>query len=629
MLPHVRTSPLLVLALISLALPLLVLAQPSLMSAAAQEQPGEPPTSTMLVLDASGSMDEPVGGGSTKIAAARRALSEVVASLPDDAAVGMRVFGAEVFSRDEPGACTDSQEVVTPGVDNREDLLAEIERYRPYGETPIGYALREAARDLDPSSSRSIVLVSDGVATCDPDPCEVARELAGDGVDLRVDVVGLAVDSAARTQLRCIAAAAGGTYYDADSAEEITALLSTVTERALRPFEIDGEPVTGGETQSEALTLGPGRYVDSFSGDLTERWYLYEPQLPGSTVLASFYELASGGLGDIDLSLFDTTGGGCGTGPVAVIVPLFSGSTRVAPAEGSSSCEGPVLIRAVRTGGESSLLPFGLSVVEEPAVLDVEDLPATDDPSDPVTPPRPRGRAETITPGSSFESAPRLESGTTYRTTIVPGEVNAFKVAVGWGQSLAVRVDRPGLTTAQDRAVSERFSYFSLQVSNPLRAAVSDAFEATDSDRRLRDEPTTQLAGVGPVRWANRDFRTNGAHLAGDYYVLYGADVDSPVSVELPYRITVEVQGEENGAPSYAAPGELVVTDDQLTQVSPPTPGSSDPEATGGNRDEPDAGPRGEPGDRSPATWAVVTGALIALLTGGAVLLLRRRRSSD
>lgn len=406
MLPHVRTSPLLVLALISLALPLLVLAQPSLMSAAAQEQPGEPPTSTMLVLDASGSMAEPVGGGSTKIAAAKRALSDVVDSLPDDAVVGMRVFGAEVFSRDEPGACTDSQQVVAPDVDNREDLLAEIERYRPYGETPIGYALRQAARDLDPTSSRSIVLVSDGVATCDPDPCEVARDLARDGVDLRVDVVGLAVDTAARTQLRCIAAAAGGSYYDADSAEEITALLSTVTERALRPFEIDGEAVTGGETQAEALTLGPGRYVDSFAGDVIERWYRYEPQLPGSTVLASFYELAPGGLGDIDLSLFDTAGDGCGSGPVAAIVPLFSGITRVAPAEGSSSCEGPVLIRAVRTGGESSRLAFGLSVVEEPAVLDVEDLPATDDPSDPVTPPRPRGRAETITPGSSFESAP-------------------------------------------------------------------------------------------------------------------------------------------------------------------------------------------------------------------------------
>lgn len=206
--------------------------------------------------------------------------------------------------------------------------------------------------------------------------------------------------------------------------------------------------------------------------------------------------------------------------------------------------------------------------------------------------------------------------------------MNAFKVAVGWGQSLAVRVDRPGLTTAQDRAVSERFSYFSLQVSSPLRAAVSDAFEATDSDRRLRDEPTTQLAGVGPVRWANRDFRTNGAHLAGDYYVLYGADVDSPVSVELPYRITVEVQGEENGTPSYAAPGELVVADDQLTQVSPSDPGSSDPEATGRNGEEPDTSPRDEAGDRRPATWAVI-GVLIVLLTGGAALLLRRRRSSD
>jgi len=34
------------------------------------------------------------------------------------------------------------------------------------------------------------------------------------------------------------------------------------TERALRPFEIDGAPVVGGPSQSEALPLEAGRYAD-------------------------------------------------------------------------------------------------------------------------------------------------------------------------------------------------------------------------------------------------------------------------------------------------------------------------------------------------------------------------------
>lgn len=103
---------------------------------------------TMLVLDSSGSMAGAAGGGKTKIEAAKSALRTVVKGLPADANVGLRVFGAEVYSRNDPGACQDSQVVVKPGVDNRDALLDELGKYKPYGETPIPHALREAAKDL-------------------------------------------------------------------------------------------------------------------------------------------------------------------------------------------------------------------------------------------------------------------------------------------------------------------------------------------------------------------------------------------------------------------------------------------------------------------------------------------------
>src|SRR6478735_259230 len=131
----------------------------------------------ILVLDSSGSMAEPAGS-STKIEAARQALGTVVDGLPDEAYVGLRVYGATVFSRDQKGACTDSQLVVDPATDNRDELRSALEQYQPYGETPIGDALRKAARDIGGESTRSIVLVSDGIATCEPDPCVVAGELA-------------------------------------------------------------------------------------------------------------------------------------------------------------------------------------------------------------------------------------------------------------------------------------------------------------------------------------------------------------------------------------------------------------------------------------------------------------------
>ena len=74
----------------------------------------------VLLLDSSGSMAEPAGGGQTKIVAAKSALRRVVDTLPPEAQVGLRVFGATVFSRDDTGACEDSQQVVVPAADNRD-----------------------------------------------------------------------------------------------------------------------------------------------------------------------------------------------------------------------------------------------------------------------------------------------------------------------------------------------------------------------------------------------------------------------------------------------------------------------------------------------------------------------------
>ncbi len=599
---------------------------------AVQDQPTTtaPETSTMLVLDSSGSMAEPAGGGATKIQAAKQALRDVVAALPDDAVVGMRVFGAEVFDRDQPGACTDSQQVVAPGTDNRDALLREVERYRPFGETPIGFALRQAAQDLDPDTARSIVLVSDGVATCEPDPCEVAKELSAQGVDLRVDVVGLGVDGAARAQLRCIAAVAEGRYYDASSAEEIVSSLSTASERALRPFEIDGEPVVGGASQDEALPLVAGRYADRLVGREQERWYVYERTVPGSTVVASSYELQPGGLSDLQVDVVEPDGGGCGTSTFSTIVPLFTGKSDVAPAEGTYSCGDPVHVRVTRLGDDTGPLPFGLSLVEEPPVENLDSLPTDVDTSVLEEPERAGGRARPIVAGTSFEDAPPLEPGTTYAVTVVPGEVNAFRVQVSWGQSLAVRVDRPGLTPAQDEVISSAGSFFDLQLMSPLRASLGDDLDADASTNRVDTSRTVQMTGISPVAWSNRG-RDDAHFLAGDYYVLYGADVDAASSVELPYTITVEVQGEESGQPVYASPGELVTSGESLTATEASPSDGADAGTAPVPVETAEEAAAGDDGSSRAPGWLVPTaagaGVLVLVLLGALALVVRRRRT--
>ena len=213
----------------------------------------------LMVLDSSGSMNEPAGDDRSKIDAAKTALTSVADSLPADAQVGMRVYGATVFSADDPGACEDSQLVVPIGTGNAAALKAEIAKYKPFGETPMAYALEQAAKDLGGEGRRSILLVSDGEETCAPDPCKVAQQIADRGIDLRIDVVGFQVSGQAREQLECIAAKGRGGYYDAADTEQLTQSLHEAKAQALNPFEVTGTPVEGTPDSAAAPPLTTGR----------------------------------------------------------------------------------------------------------------------------------------------------------------------------------------------------------------------------------------------------------------------------------------------------------------------------------------------------------------------------------
>ena len=98
---------------------------------------------------------------------------------------------------------------------DREDLTRKIESLTPTGRTPMTAAITEAVRELEGSpGSHTVVLISDGRETCDPDRdlCEVIRALRGQH-DFELVVVGFdIVDEAVARQLTCLADAGGGRY---------------------------------------------------------------------------------------------------------------------------------------------------------------------------------------------------------------------------------------------------------------------------------------------------------------------------------------------------------------------------------------------------------------------------------
>ncbi|MBA2277486.1 MAG: VWA domain-containing protein [Chloroflexia bacterium] len=190
-----------------------------------------------LVLDSSGSMAQEVSPGVTRIDAAKDVLNDLIEAIPEREGVnvGFRVFGHEGSNQeaDRAESCQ-STDLITPieGV-NKDALRGAVEGYQPVGWTPITLALQEGGGDFPPEEegvTNAIVMVTDGLETCDGDPCAAAQALAQGDVSVTSYVIGFGLTAEEQATLQCIADAGGGLNLGAGSAEELNEALFTVFE---------------------------------------------------------------------------------------------------------------------------------------------------------------------------------------------------------------------------------------------------------------------------------------------------------------------------------------------------------------------------------------------------------------
>jgi len=211
-------------ALLSLALPGLV---------AAQER-----ANTILVLDGSGSMWGQIDG-INKIVIAREVVAGLLADFPADQNLGLTVYGHRVR-----GECTDIETIVAPGLDNRDAISAAVNAINPRGMTPMTDAVIAAAESLRYTEQKAtVILVSDGIETCAPDPCAAAAALEQAGIDFTAHVIGFDVTEAeALRQMQCLADQTGGLFLSASNAAELTSALQQVAVAEPEP-EPESEPM--------------------------------------------------------------------------------------------------------------------------------------------------------------------------------------------------------------------------------------------------------------------------------------------------------------------------------------------------------------------------------------------------
>ncbi|MCB2217842.1 vWA domain-containing protein [Desulfofustis glycolicus] len=198
-------------------------------------QGAQPPSSTNIffILDASGSMWGQVEG-KAKIVIAKEVMSGLVLELPDDTVVGLVVYGHR-----HKGDCDDVQELIALGPVNKDGMISVIQGLNAIGKTPISRSVRltaERIRHLE--NQTTIILVSDGKETCDPDPCALVRELKASGINFVMHVIGFDVTREEREQLECIAQAGGGQYYMASNAREFLTAAQELVKKSTPPYGI-------------------------------------------------------------------------------------------------------------------------------------------------------------------------------------------------------------------------------------------------------------------------------------------------------------------------------------------------------------------------------------------------------
>jgi len=176
----------------------------------------------LFVFDGSGSMWGQVEG-KTKIELAKQAMTGLVKGFPEGTDMGLIAYG---HRRD--GDCNDI-ETLAPAGSSKEAILKAVNSINPKGKTPLTKAIQFAAGQLkNRDAPASIVVISDGMESCNADPCATAKAVRKAGVNLKLHVIGFDVKKDEAEQLQCIAKNGGGKYFAAGNAGELAKSFAAV-----------------------------------------------------------------------------------------------------------------------------------------------------------------------------------------------------------------------------------------------------------------------------------------------------------------------------------------------------------------------------------------------------------------
>lgn len=192
----------------------------------------------LIILDFSSSMQKKIND-QPRINYAINALYNVLDRLPDNTKIGLRIFGPDEKSKtlyrtgtgiNTNRDCQASKLEVPIAANNIYNIKGKLSGYlRPFGETPIGYSLRQAINsDFNSSTSlKHIVLITDGKEGCGDDPCRYITNIMAQRSDIKIDVIGISTEENAYSQLSCITNVTNGKYYVVTNIDDLYISIET------------------------------------------------------------------------------------------------------------------------------------------------------------------------------------------------------------------------------------------------------------------------------------------------------------------------------------------------------------------------------------------------------------------
>ena len=196
------------------------------------------------------------------IRVAEQYMSQIVAQLPNDTKIGLRVFGhdngnnpsnpvvgmaKEIVSAkngkykvktnvasylgNTSHYCSANESLVPVTVKNTNNRINAMSNTRIGGSTPLTFALYQAVNhdfaNFPKNIIKKIIIITDGDETCNGDPCAFVNELVKTRNDIIIDVVLVSEYS---TSLKCLTSATGGSLYNpTDPQSFIKSLQKSIT----------------------------------------------------------------------------------------------------------------------------------------------------------------------------------------------------------------------------------------------------------------------------------------------------------------------------------------------------------------------------------------------------------------